>query len=256
MARASRLPDRIVRAAIHPAIGIARVGNSPDAVLPRSRGTDPLPDPPGFYRDAGALKRQAARFRVYGLDAAGPVGRRADRRRMPRSAGPSTSPTRRPPGTSSSSPWTSPRRRPRRRSCCATSGERPRAARDRSRAAHDRRPQPATAAGAHLRYRQVHGHAGLSRRAAHRRGGPADRARRTRQVRLATGRRAITFANNEGWHDDVVGRPGHRQVTSAAARCRSIRPGSSSRRPTTRRMQKSVRTMWDLMRDVAIGPAC
>jgi L-Lysine epsilon oxidase N-terminal len=33
--------------------------------------TDPLPEAPGFYRDAiGALKRQSARFRVYGLNAA------------------------------------------------------------------------------------------------------------------------------------------------------------------------------------------
>jgi hypothetical protein len=34
--------------------------------------TDPRPEPPGFYRDStGALKRQAVRFRVYGLNAAG-----------------------------------------------------------------------------------------------------------------------------------------------------------------------------------------
>src|SRR5262249_1476605 len=38
--------------------------------------TDPRPEKPGFYRDAtGALKRQAARFRVYGYNAAGKVVR-------------------------------------------------------------------------------------------------------------------------------------------------------------------------------------
>src|SRR3954451_5440237 len=64
----------VVRAAIHPAIGVARVGNSwteyfigPEVIAPR-------PESPGFYRDAsGALKRQAARFRIYGYNAAGEV---------------------------------------------------------------------------------------------------------------------------------------------------------------------------------------
>jgi hypothetical protein len=63
---------RIVGAAIHPAIGIARVGNSPDSFffgpeipgeLPRARG--------GFKDGNGAVAKQAARFRVYGLDSAG-----------------------------------------------------------------------------------------------------------------------------------------------------------------------------------------
>ena len=36
--------------------------------------TDPAPEEPGFYRDeTGALKRQAALFRVYGYNAAGEV---------------------------------------------------------------------------------------------------------------------------------------------------------------------------------------
>jgi hypothetical protein len=66
-------PD-IVAAAIYPPIGIARVGNSeteffigPERIAPDER-------PPGFYKDVtGALKRQGARFRVYGLDAHGKV---------------------------------------------------------------------------------------------------------------------------------------------------------------------------------------
>ncbi|HEX2163538.1 MAG TPA: LodA/GoxA family CTQ-dependent oxidase, partial [Thermoanaerobaculia bacterium] len=64
---------RIVRAAIHPAVGIARVGDSDDFYLgPEVYPTPELP--PGSYRDgSGALKRQAARFRVYGYDAAGEV---------------------------------------------------------------------------------------------------------------------------------------------------------------------------------------
>ncbi|MFT5682315.1 MAG: hypothetical protein ACI8RZ_003233 [Myxococcota bacterium] len=68
--------SRIVSAKIYPGIGIARVGNSPaeyfiDPEVPR-----PTPRPEGFYRGAdGALKRQAARFRIYGLDRNGKVVR-------------------------------------------------------------------------------------------------------------------------------------------------------------------------------------
>jgi hypothetical protein len=62
----------IVRAAIHPSIGVARIGNSPDGYFLAPEVADPPPQPPGFYRDGtGALKRQAARFRIYGLDAQG-----------------------------------------------------------------------------------------------------------------------------------------------------------------------------------------
>ncbi len=64
----------IVKAAIHPSIGIARVGNSEKEFFIGPEVVDPPPHPPGFYRDgSGALKRQAARFRVYGLNAEGKV---------------------------------------------------------------------------------------------------------------------------------------------------------------------------------------
>jgi hypothetical protein len=64
----------IVRAAIHPAIGVARVGNSEKEFFIGPEVVYPAPEPPGFYRDgAGALKRQAAQFRIYGYDAAGNV---------------------------------------------------------------------------------------------------------------------------------------------------------------------------------------
>ncbi len=64
--------DKIVRAAIHPAIGIGRVGNSRESFFfgPETPGS--LPRAPGGFKDAhGAVARQAARFRVYGLDASG-----------------------------------------------------------------------------------------------------------------------------------------------------------------------------------------
>lgn len=67
-------PRTVVRAAIHPAIGVARVGNSADDCFVGPEVVYPAPEPPGFYRDAtGALKRQAARFRIYGYDADGAV---------------------------------------------------------------------------------------------------------------------------------------------------------------------------------------
>lgn len=64
----------VVKAAIYPAIGVARVGNSPEEYFIGPETTIPEKRPAGFYKDKkGALKRQAARFRVYGLDAQGKV---------------------------------------------------------------------------------------------------------------------------------------------------------------------------------------
>jgi hypothetical protein len=64
----------IVSCAIHPAIGICRVGNSPEAFFlgPEVPGHHPLP--PGGFKDAeGRVLRQAARFRVFGLNRRGEV---------------------------------------------------------------------------------------------------------------------------------------------------------------------------------------
>ncbi|MEV4415961.1 LodA/GoxA family CTQ-dependent oxidase [Catellatospora sp. NPDC049609] len=51
---------------IHPAIGIARVGNSPDEFFVGPERVGELPEPPGGFKDAQCrIKRQAARFRIY-----------------------------------------------------------------------------------------------------------------------------------------------------------------------------------------------
>jgi hypothetical protein len=64
----------IVRAAVYPPIGIARVGNSETEYFLGPETLAPAERPPGFYKDLkGALKRQGARFRVYGLDGKGKV---------------------------------------------------------------------------------------------------------------------------------------------------------------------------------------
>src|SRR5262249_27077512 len=66
--------SEIKSVAIHPGIGIARVGNSQDEYFIGPEVPTPVRQPPGYYRDeSGALKRQAARFRVYGLDEQGQV---------------------------------------------------------------------------------------------------------------------------------------------------------------------------------------
>lgn len=66
--------SKIVRAAIHPSIGVARVGNSKNEFYIGPEVLEPLPQPPGFYKDRkGALKREAARFRIYGYNASGEV---------------------------------------------------------------------------------------------------------------------------------------------------------------------------------------
>lgn len=63
--------DAVVEARIHPAIGIARIGNS-DEFFAGPEVPHPVAPPQGGYRDsAGKLKRQAALFRVYGYDASG-----------------------------------------------------------------------------------------------------------------------------------------------------------------------------------------
>jgi len=63
----------IVQARIHPAIGVARIGNS-DEYFIGPEVPHPTPPPPGGYRDAsGKLKRQGALFRIYGYDQHGQV---------------------------------------------------------------------------------------------------------------------------------------------------------------------------------------
>ncbi len=68
----------IVRCAIHPAVGIARVGNAPAGeyyLAPEVPGRAADPGPAGYKNKKGEVRREAARFRVYGYDAEGQVVR-------------------------------------------------------------------------------------------------------------------------------------------------------------------------------------
>jgi hypothetical protein len=70
------LAEQIACAKIHPSIGIARVGNSrkDNGFYIGPQVVDPAPRPERFYRDdTGALKREVAEFRIYGYDAQGRV---------------------------------------------------------------------------------------------------------------------------------------------------------------------------------------
>jgi len=64
-----RKVDEIVYAKIHPAIGIGRVGNSEDEYYIGPEYIHEPPPPFGSTRDdTGAIKRQAAKFRIYGYN--------------------------------------------------------------------------------------------------------------------------------------------------------------------------------------------
>lgn len=68
--------EEITHIAIHPAIGIARVGNSPDAYFlgPQTPGHHPN-DPTDFRDPQGRFKRQGVEFRLFGYNKAGEVVR-------------------------------------------------------------------------------------------------------------------------------------------------------------------------------------
>lgn len=62
----------VVRAAIHPAIGVARVGNSQhDFFIGPELVGGRIPADGAAHDETGALRRQAARFRLYGYDCNG-----------------------------------------------------------------------------------------------------------------------------------------------------------------------------------------
>ncbi len=66
----------IVRCAIHPAVGVARVGNAPAHeyyLAPELPGRAADPGPGGFKNAKGEVRKEAARFRVYGYDEDGRV---------------------------------------------------------------------------------------------------------------------------------------------------------------------------------------
>jgi hypothetical protein len=245
----------IVKAVIYPSIGIARVGNSR---APGAAGyfigpevPDPEPQPDRAYRDnSGALKRQAARFRIYGANAEGRIIRELT-------------------GTSDTEiVW-------------SVQLANTKAAWYGFQLAMDI-PEASSAPPTTLRNAVVTDRSSLSITPSMRSvSGPNaspqkfdDGAFIGKKVYLGeiftdeagrlvvlgghgesasyNGAWAITFANNEGWHDDVSDGP----VTAAVKLNGTVLDVVPSwfvvAPPDYAPQRKSVRTMWDLMRDVAI----
>jgi hypothetical protein len=74
------MPDSkpVVRCAIHPSVGVARVGNAPadDYYLaPEVPGRAADPGPQGYKNAKGQVRKEGARFRIYGYDKKGNVVR-------------------------------------------------------------------------------------------------------------------------------------------------------------------------------------
>lgn len=242
--------DCIVKAVIYPSIGVARVGGSDEYVV-GPEVPDPAPLAPGSYRDGeGRLKRQAARFRVYGVNALGRIVRELT------------------PGRGVKIDW------------------RVQLANTKSawygfELALDI-PEAASAPPTVLRNPSVEDRAQLAitpsaRTVSGKKAGPArfdDGAFMGKPVYLGEirtdeagrlivlgghgvsasydGSHAITFANNEGWHDDVSDGPVDAKVVLDGTPLEVVPAWVVVAPPNYGPQRKSPRTMWDLMRDVAI----
>ena len=244
-------PDHcIVQAVIHPAIGIARVGTS-DEYFYGPEVTDPAPLPAGSYRDKDKrLKRQAARFRVYGVNARGEIVRELTGD-----------------DTGASIEWTvelANRKAawygfqlaldiPEANYAPPTTLRNPGVA-DREKLAIT--PKPRVLKGAGVKAKRFEGsfldipvYLGESM---------TDAAQRLTVLGgkgvsgSVDGAAAITFANNEGWYDDLSDGPVTAKVTLNGEAIQVIPAWVVVAPPNYGPQRKSVRTMWDLMRDVAI----
>lgn len=243
-------PDTcIVKAVIYPSIGVARVGSSeewfPDPELP-----NPPHEAPGFYRDAGKkLKRQAARFRIYGVNAKGEIVREltpanANIRWQVQLANTKAAwygfqlaldiPE------AASAPPTMLRN--------AAVAERAMLAiapRPRSVAGVNHRPErfdDGKFMGSNVYLGEIFTDAAgrLLVLGGHGAAASYDNSR------------AITFANNEDWHDDTADGPVNATVEYDGQPLIVVPAWVVVAPPNYGPQRKSVRTMWDLMRDVAI----
>jgi hypothetical protein len=244
-------PDFIAYAAIYPPIGIARVGNSNYEFFLAPETPYPEPHPPGFYRDAkGALKRQAARFRVYGMNEAGVAVRELT-------------------ADIADIKWT-------------VRVANKKAAWYQFQLALDI-PEAASAAPSLLRNISVSDRKSLKIEprsqtvsGINTQGGKFDDGCFMGQpvylgevstdckgrlvvlgghgaAKSITGERATTFANNDGWYDDISDGPVTAEVKYQGRALTVVSAWVVVAPPNYAPLRKSVRTMWDVMRDVAIN---
>jgi hypothetical protein len=243
----------IVKAAIFPSIGVARVGNSAHDWFLGPEVPNPPPADPASYRDAtGALKRQAARFRVYGLNAEGRIvseltAADAEIRWTAHLANKKAAWFQFQLAQDIPEAAAAPQQLLRN----ATIGDRPGLIID---------PGPRSIAG-----RNQSGGADHAFDTGAFMGTPVDlgelRTDEAGRLIVLGGHgkaasfdhsRAVTFANNDGWHDDVSDGPVTAAVTYKGKVLEVEKAWVVVAPPNYAPLQKSVRTMWDLMRDVAI----
>ena len=243
--------DTIVQAAIYPAIGVARVGGSETEWFVGPEVPDPAPElQHGFYRDAQhRLKRQAARFRIYGLNARGGIVREL----TPANAQIAWKVTL----ANHKSSWYGfqlAQDIPEAASAPPTT-LRNAAVADRSQLSIT--PSPQTVAGANAAPKRFDDGKFMGKDVYL---GEIHTDEAGRLIVLGghgkaasyDGSRAITFANNEGWHDDTSDGPVTAHVVFDGVELSVAPAWVVVAPPNYGPNRKSVRTMWDLMRDVAI----
>ncbi len=232
---------------------MCRVGNSPEEFYIGPEVDYPEPLPPGSYRDKqGRLKREAARFRVYGLNALGKAVRELT------------------PDRETEIEW-------------AVTLENQKSSWYEFQLALDI-PEAASAPPTLLRNNTVSDRAGLTISPGERR--IDGKNRNGRKYRFDDGKflgkkvylgelrtddhgrlivlggrghsashdggPAVTFANNSGWHDDTSDGPVTARVRLKGVELKVDPAWVVCAPPNYGPQQKSVRTMWDLMRDVAV----
>lgn len=243
----------IVKAGIYPAIGIARVGNSPDAFYFGPEVPDPRPEAPGFYRDAnGAIKREAARFRIYGYNAAGDVVAELTADNADIQWAVTLANTKAawyqfqialdiPEAAATQPSFLRNLAVADRTVLSIAPGERTISGRDQQGPAY---------AFANGRFMGTEVYLGELRTDENGRlfvlGGHGKSA-------SWNGAAAITFANNEGWYDDVADGPVNAVVQYQGVTLPVDPAWVVVAPPNYGPQQKSVRTMWDLMRDLFVG---
>jgi hypothetical protein len=246
-------PDTcIVKAAIYPSIGVARVGNAEEAYFIGPEVPEPPIPEPGFYRDGkGALKRQAARFRIYGLNAKGEIVRELSGAKSDAKIAWSVQ------LANTKAAWYTfqlaldiPEAADAPQTTLRNAAEP-----DRAKLAIT--PSPLSVSGANAKPKRFDDGKFMGMEVYL---GEIFTDRDGRLIVLG-GRgksasyndtRAITFANNEGWHDDVSDGPVTANVMLDGKPLDVIPAWVIVAPPDYGPRRKSVRTMWDLMRDVAI----
>lgn len=240
----------IVKAVIYPSIGVARVGSSPNDWFLGPEVPDPAPEPQGYYRDAhNKLKRQGARFRVYGVNAMGKIIKELDASNATVQWQVQLANTKSAwygfqlaldiPEAASAPPTTL----------------RNAAVADRTRLAIT--PKARSVAGPNAAPERFDDGQFMGKPVYL---GEAFTDDKGHLIVLgghgvsasSDGSRAITFANNENWHDDTSDGPVTAQVTYEGLPLMVEPAWVVVAPPNYGPQRKSVRTMWDLMRDVAI----